>query len=313
MKEFQIDAGNASQRLDKYLKRILPEASPSFLYKMLRKKNITLNNKKADGKELLVTGDLIKIFFADETFDKFTGKKSTNSYLDAYQALNGISVIYEDTHVLLVNKPAGILSQKAKEEDISINEWLIGYLFHTNAITEESFQHFKPSILNRLDRNTSGIVLCGKTLIGSREISRMLKERTLEKYYLTYVEGKLTGQDTLFAFHKKDTKNNQAEIYLPNEQELKNGKDGYQKIITKYRSLSYQNNISQLEIELVTGKTHQIRAHLSALGYPIVGDKKYGSKIPKKNGQLLHCYRIVFPKIDGELSHLSEKEFICEG
>lgn len=319
MKEIQIDAGNASQRFDKFLKRILPEATPSFIYKMLRKKNITLNNSKADGKEILNNGDIVKIFFADETFDKFSGKHgltqnrdSMNEYVQAYQSIKNISIIYEDDDVLLINKPSGILSQKAKDNDVSLNEWFIGYLFNSGCITEESFQHFKPSVLNRLDRNTSGIILCGKTLIGSRVISQMLKDRTLEKYYITYVEGCLVGENTLIAFHKKDTKNNQAEIIIA-ENEAVAVPEGYKKIITKYKLLSHSDNISKLEIELITGKTHQIRAHLSAIGYPIVGDKKYGSKIYRKDGQLLHCYRIVFPRIEGELSRLSEKEFICEG
>jgi len=341
MKELTITTHDASQRMDKYLKRVFPEMGTSFLYKMLRKKNITLNGKKATGSELIYAGDLIQCFFSDETFDKFAGNhaalaieqgndssqisscnsvKSAKShynieeYLTAYDTLKNIQVIYEDEHILLLDKPAGILSQKAKPEDMSLNEWMIGYLLCKKAVTEESIKHFKPSVCNRLDRNTSGLVICGKTLLGSREMSRMLKDRSLQKYYHTYVHGKLEGKKVLEGYHYKDKNANQAKILFskPNQ-----NMEQYDSIITAYRTLETKNDYSYLEIELITGKTHQIRAHLAAYGHPIAGDKKYGNKktLTIKNypkHQLLHAYRIVFPVLEGELSHLSNREFICE-
>jgi 23S rRNA pseudouridine955/2504/2580 synthase len=228
--------------------------------------------------------------------------------------LKGIQVIYEDEHILLLDKPAGILSQKAKPEDMSLNEWMIGYLLHSKVITDESLRHFKPSVCNRLDRNTSGLVICGKTLLGSREMSRMLKDRSLQKYYHTYVHGKLDGEKVLEGYHYKDKNVNQAKILF--DKPTKNIEQ-YDSIITSYRSLEVKKEYSYLEIELITGKTHQIRAHLAAYGHPLVGDKKYGNQraanhknYPKY--QLLHAYRVVFPTLDGELKHLSNKEFICE-
>ena len=338
MKELQVTSQDAKQRLDKYLKRMFPEMGTSFLYKMLRKKNITLNGKKATGSEQVLAGDLIQCFFSDETFDKFAGMiqsgtadnktkaGSTNTkkkvcglnscfeYKKAYKELNGISVIYEDEHILLLDKPAGVLSQKAKLDDLSLNEWMIGYLLNESAISEESLRRFKPSICNRLDRNTSGLVICGKSLLGSREMSRILKDRSLQKYYRTYVHGKMEGTETLTAYHKKDTKNNQAEIcFNVSESEKK----VYDAIVTSYRCIETKENYSYLEIELITGKTHQIRAHLSAYGHPIVGDGKYGNKHNKMEKfypqyQLLHAYRIVFPVLEGDLAYLSNKEFVCE-
>lgn len=334
MKELTISSHEASQRMDKYLKRIFPEMGTSFLYKMLRKKNITLNGKKATGSELVQTGDRIQCFFSDETFDKFAGnnalseskqasdgeltcakkQNNTTEYQNAYDTLKGIQVIYEDEHILLLDKPAGILSQKAKPEDMSLNEWMIGYLLHSKVITDESLRHFKPSVCNRLDRNTSGLVICGKTLLGSREMSRMLKDRSLQKYYHTYVHGKLDGEKVLEGYHYKDKNVNQAKILF--DKPTKNIEQ-YDSIITSYRSLEVKKEYSYLEIELITGKTHQIRAHLAAYGHPLVGDKKYGNQratnhknYPKY--QLLHAYRVVFPTLDGELKHLSNKEFICE-
>ena len=338
MKELTITTHDASQRMDKYLKRVFPEMGTSFLYKMLRKKNITLNGKKATGSELVQAGDLIQCFFSDETFDKFAGNDAAlaveqgnpnspitlsnatktqsiiKEYLTAYDTLKNIQIIYEDEHILLLDKPAGVLSQKAKSEDMSINEWMIGYLLSKKAVTEESIKHFKPSVCNRLDRNTSGLVICGKTLLGSREMSRMLKDRSLQKYYHTYVHGKLEGKKVLEGYHYKDKNANQAKILFNKPTQ---GIEQYDTIITAYRSLEAKKNYSYLEIELITGKTHQIRAHLAAYGHPIAGDKKYGNKktLTIKNypkHQLLHAYRIVFPVLEGELSHLSNREFICE-
>ena len=353
MKELQVTSQDAKQRLDKYLKRMFPEMGTSFLYKMLRKKNITLNGKKATGSEQVLSGDLIQCFFSDETFDKFAGltsagagynavddnnlgdkkrlagKDSCLEYKKAYEELKGISVIYEDEHILLLDKPAGILSQKAKPDDLSLNEWMIGYLLDCEAVTEDSLRRFKPSVCNRLDRNTSGLVICGKTLLGSREMSRIIKNRSLQKYYRTYVQGKMEGAETLTAYHKKDMKKNQAEI-LFNVSE--SDKKTYDEIMTAYRSIEAKDKYSYLEIELITGKTHQIRAHLSVYGHPIVGDSKYANKqqktvkidfakmeavSPISEGaypkyQLLHAYRIVFPALDGDLAYLSDKEFLCE-
>lgn len=335
MKELTVTSQDAKQRLDKYLKRVFPEMGTSFMYKMLRKKNITLNKKKATGSEQVQTGDLIQCFFSDETFDKFAGnigpvdltarsqagssdknirdvKNVDAEYKKAYDTLCSIRVIYEDDHILLLDKPAGVLSQKAKAEDLSLNEWMIGYLLNEGTISADSLKRFKPSVCNRLDRNTSGLVICGKTLTGSREMSRILKDRSLQKYYRTYVHGRLDGEKTLIAYHRKDSKNNQAAIsFEVSESEKKE----YDEIITAYRSIETKKEYSYLEIELITGKTHQIRAHLATYGHPIVGDGKYGGKsnvadCPKY--QLLHAYRIVFPELEGDLAYLSNKEFVCE-
>ena len=323
MKEIRITSQDTSQRFDKYLKRLLPEMGTSFMYKMLRKKNITLNNAKATGSELIQAGDIVKCFFSDETFDKFSGKSITgsnnevtditNEYMTAFHTLDGITVLYEDEHILLLDKPAGILSQKATPDDISLNEWMIGYLLDSGFISEESLRHFKPSVCNRLDRNTSGLVICGKTLLGSREMTRIIKDRSLRKYYRTYVHGHLEGEKVLHGYHNKNTKNNQATVLFS---EPKSNINDYDRITTAYRSLEAKEKYSYLEIELITGKTHQIRAHLSAYGHSIVGDRKYGKSMedlskfyPKY--QLLHAYRIVFPVLSGELEYLSNKEFIC--
>ena len=323
MKEIIINKNDSNQRLDKFLKRYLINASTSFLYKMLRKKNIVLNDKKANGNELLNENDSIKLYFSEETLLKFStvnaaeALQAANDYLDAYKQFPNIAIIYENEHIILLNKPAGILTQKAEPKDKSLNEWLIGYLLSNNQVTDESLVHFKPSVLNRLDRNTSGLVLCGKTLYGSQTISQLIKERTIHKYYRLFVAGGMQGSGTLLGYLKKDVENNIVKIY--NEIPEAENKQKYNVIETRYQVISSSSFCSYLEVELVTGKTHQIRAHFANMGHPLLGDYKYGSKEYNQKVkafgitcQMLHAYRLVFPSMDEPLQDLSEREFICE-
>ncbi len=325
MQQFIIEANQSGQRLDKFLHKYLPNATTSFLYKMLRKKNITLNGKKAEGKELLAIGDEIHFFFSDETFEKFSGTAPvsqssyknkaydtsfTEEYKRAYLQLSKeiIAILYEDDDVLILNKPAGILTQKAEAGDISLNEWMIGYLLHTGKIKPEELKLFKPSVCNRLDRNTSGIVLCGISLKGSQVLSELIRTRELRKFYRTICRGALTEKVTLTGTLIKDSKTNKVSIQS-------SGSD----IQTAYEPIAnLKHNTSYIEVELITGKTHQIRAHLASIGHPLMGDGKYGmeafNKQAQKNyglkHQLLHAYRVEFPQLTS-LTNLSQKVFIA--
>ena len=295
MKEYTITHNEAGQRLDKYIAKILSLAPMSFHYKMLRKKNITLNNKRADGKEKLSEGDVVKFFLSDETFDKFCKKqtvskkaelKPTPSFADS-----GLIILYEDDDIIALDKPVGMLSQKARATDISVNDYLLSYLGRDKTFT--------PSICNRLDRNTSGIILCGKSMTGSRELSRMLKDRSLSKYYRCIVLGQL-AEDNLTGYIKKDEKTNKVTF---REHEFAGG----DRIETAWRPVRTLNvcgkECTELEVHLITGKTHQIRGHLAGIGHPILGDYKYGNRgindaCKKEFGfcsQLLHAYRVEFP------------------
>jgi len=153
MRQLVVHKNDENQRLDKYLKKYLKEAPGSFIYKMLRKKNIVLNDKKADGTEKLSAGDEIKLFFSEETLQKFTGETASMPTVQFPQ--KDLQILFEDEDVLILNKPAGELSQKAEANDVSMNEYALGYLQKTGVITEESLKVFKPSVCNRLDRNTS--------------------------------------------------------------------------------------------------------------------------------------------------------------
>ena len=296
----------SGQQLDNYLKKLLPQAGTGFLYKMLRKKNITLNGKKAEGSELLRKGDEVKFFFSEETFLKFTGSQEqaeikTKEYLKAYQKLKGIEVLYEDAHILVLNKPAGILSQKAAPEDSSLNEWMLGYLLQENPSLEKEISSFKPSVCNRLDINTSGIVLCGKSLPGLQYLSQCIKERSVQKFYRTVCTGCLDKGERISGYLKKDEKQNQVQIM----EEKPDGEDASY-IETAYQPILSTNRYTLLEVELITGKTHQIRAHLANIGHPLIGDTKYGEQdcncyMQSTFGlrhQLLHAYRVVFPETE---------------
>lgn len=300
MREFQINSNEAGQRFDKYLKKLLVNAPNSFVYKMLRKKNITLNGKKADGTEKLADGDNVKLFLSDETFDKFSGRQNAANAFEHLKGLKPLPVVYEDEDVLIVNKPSGMLSQKAENDDVSANEHILSYLIEKGELTEEMMRTFKPSICNRLDRNTSGLLVAGKTLKGLQEMSQALKERTVQKYYRCIVKGEVHDSSYIKGWLSKDEKTNKVTIYGNKPQDMSD--DTFLPIETEYLPLQRKNGYTELEVHLITGRSHQIRAHLASIGHPIVGDVKYGDKKVNEyfrkevqvKSQMLHAYRMVF-------------------
>ena len=296
MKSFIIKENEADQRLDKYLRKLLPDAPGSFIYKMLRKKNIVLNQEKATGSEHLSVGDEVVCFLSDDTFEKFS--KSSGDTIEELKRVPvqpAFSVVYEDEDILVINKPAGMLSQKAKESDISANEHMIAYLLETKALTEADLHTFRPSICNRLDRNTSGILLAGKTLRGLQRLSAELKSRSMKKYYRCLVKGDLPKKQLLKGYLLKDERENAVSIF-------QNGAPNRKYIETEYNPVEQFGDYTLLEVHLITGRSHQIRAHLASIGHPVIGDPKYGElrqnrlfeKAAGINRQLLHAYRVRF-------------------
>lgn len=300
MKEIKISKNEENTTLIKVLIKHFPNATSSFLYKMIRKKNIVLNGKKCDGKEHLAAGDTISVFFSDDTFNKFSGNTDSGSVDREFDILSKLDtsefeVIYEDEDILAINKPVGMLSQKAEKTDISANELFLSYMIKNKLLSLEEYKVFKPSVANRLDRNTSGLLLFGKTMKGLHYLSNALKERTIDKYYVCLCEGVIKNKIKAEAYLIKDEKTNKVIV-----------KDSYFKgaksIITEYEPISDNGKYTRLRVHLITGKSHQIRAHLAFLGYPLLGDEKYGNyKLNKElktrydiNSQLLHAYEIDF-------------------
>ncbi len=311
MKEISVSRVEEGQRLDRFLGKCLPNASGGFLHKMLRKKNIKLNGKRAVGSETIQAGDRIQIFFSDETFEKFSFRpspsnpggrnkdKSHRRKLTREQVFlrSKVEILFKDDDIVILHKPAGMLSQKSVPEDDSLNDYLLDLCRDQGWLSQEAMEHFRPSVANRLDRNTSGIVLCGISTKGLQFLSRILKERDLSKYYLALVAGTVPRSCLIKGYLTKDEKKNKALFSeMPRE--------GSVPIETEYHVLKAGDHVTLLKIRLITGKSHQIRAHLAAEGYPILGDPKYGDKeINRKmkkeldiSYQMLHAYEIDFDK-----------------
>ena len=304
MQSLIVSKNEAGQRLDKLLSKYLNLAEKSFFYKMMRKKNITLNGRKCEGSEKLVEGDEIKLFLSDETIEKFSQVK-----LQKVKKVS-LNIIYEDDHILLVNKPAGMLSQKARESDESLVEYMIDYLVSNGQLSTEQLRSFRPSVCNRLDRNTSGLVVGGKSLAGLQLMSASFKDRSIHKYYQCVVKGQITDKQMITGYLTKSETSNQVTVH---KQEV----PGSAPIATEYEPVKWQEGYTLLKVTLITGRTHQIRAHLSSIGHPIVGDYKYGdSKVNEEakrlyhiQSQLLHSYQVTFPKLPEPLAYLSGRTF----
>ncbi len=372
MQSVIIGKNQAGQRLDKFLHKCLPLAGNGFLYKMLRKKNITLNGKKAEGGEILAPGDQVRFFLSDETFCRFSGNISREmpaegsggmpqrgsgerpgagevpgetepkyvpdgkgrtgldgkhpeipgripdktrsgknvpdraEYERAFRILQGITVLYEDEDCVIVDKPSGILSQKAAPGDVSLNEWLIGYLLLQDPSLEKDLPTFRPSVCNRIDRNTSGIVLCGRSLPGLQYLNAGIRERRIRKFYRTICVGAVREAGEIEGCLTKSGTRNRVSISRSSGQfgAAAPGGGKASPIRTAYRPIFATDDFTLLEVELITGKSHQVRAHLADIGHPVIGDAKYGQEsvnriLRKEYGlstQLLHACRVTFPE-----------------
>lgn len=304
MKEIVIREEQAGQRLDKFLRRYLPGAGSGFLYRMMRKKNIVLNGKKASGRELLRNGDSVRIYFSDETYRHFRGTADGDRAEDG-PVLDSSMILYEDEHLIAVDKPPGLLSQKSRPEDVSLVEYLQGYL------KDSGGGLFTAGVANRLDRNTSGIVLAGKDNASARELAEAIRRRTIRKFYCAACMGLITRAARANGYLVKDHRTNTVRI-LPDRPE---GERAY-RIETAYRPLAvyeFPECVTLIEVELITGRTHQIRAHLASCGHPLIGDPRYGAlrqnRFFERNfhlrRQFLHAARMEFPKMDGILKNES--------
>lgn len=310
MKELIIDENESDQRLDRYIRKYLNKANLGFIYKQIRKKNIVVNDKKVSEKYMLKNGDVVKIYFSDETIDKFREvekPKISNVKLN---------IIYEDDNIIIMDKPSGLLSHSANGDyrEENLVDGMISYLIEKGDYIPRKNPTFTPSIANRLDRNTSGIVIGAKNYNTIQELNEAQRKGFIKKYYYTVVKGNIHGEIIEYAnIEKVEDKENLVSV-------TEESADDKKSIVTGYKSIIPGEKYSLLEIDLITGRTHQIRAHLSYLNMPIVGDRKYGDKrvndfFKKKYGlknQLLHCHKVMLEGLAGDLEYLNEREFKIE-
>jgi len=294
--EIKITTADINRRLDKYLFMYFSNAPHSLVYKLLRKKRIKLNGNRAAGGELLADGDIIGMYLAKETIDNLRNKiticasadstshKAQNNEKKSTPKLKPSDIVYEDKNLLIINKPAGMPSHGGmKQKDAHLLARVIHYLRETGEYPHNAT--FTPALCNRLDVNTSGLVICGKNYQAVRAINTAFaNEGSIKKFYLAVVEGKLYGAKTLEAHYQKDTVSNIARI---------TNHSSDPQIITEYKSLAVSRGHTLVQINPITGRSHQIRVHLSSIGHPLLGDVKYGGKTDyKKQGQLLHCHKL---------------------
>lgn len=304
MKEFQIKKNDAGQRLDKFLSKAIKGLPTSLMYKYIRTKKIKVNRTRTEQKYVLQEGDIVQLFIKDEFFDS---PEKDNSALASITPK--LTIVYEDENIILCNKRPGVLVHEDDDgKDNTLIMHIKAYLYQKGEYDPENEQSFAPALCNRIDRNTGGIVIGAKNAEALRVMNEKIKNDEISKFYYCVVHGKMPKKaDTLTGFLLKDSDKNQVKIF---DKQVKGSKN----IITKYKVVSEKNGMSLLEIELVTGRTHQIRAHMSYIGHPLLGDGKYGiNKDDRAKGykyQALYAYRLRFDFDDdsGALGYLKGKE-----
>ncbi len=305
MRSLTIGKNDADQRLDKFLTKNLPNLPQSLLYKYIRKKRIKVNGKRAEISTRLQEGDVLDLYINDEFFEP------AEPVYDFLHAGTALSVLYEDEHLLVLDKPVGLLSHPDDREYI---DTLIGrvkrYLYEKGEYDPASEQSFTPALVNRIDRNTGGIVLAAKTAEALRILNQKMKDREIHKFYLCAVHGTPDPEEgTLKGYLWKDEKKNMVRVFS-------DPRPGAKTIETKYRVLRSEQGMSLVEVELLTGRTHQIRAHFASIGCPLVGDGKYGNNQDNRRRggrrkQFLCSYKTTFDFTSdaGALEHLNGKTF----
>ncbi|MCK4260014.1 MAG: RluA family pseudouridine synthase [Halanaerobiales bacterium] len=302
MQEIRIGENEAAQRIDRFVKKYLSKAPLGLIFKYLRTKKIRVNGKKVKQNYRLKVGDMVQFNKTIELEDLVRApiKKDLTKYEQQF------GIIYEDEHLLVVDKPSGLLVHSNRPgEQNTLNRQVLSYLIKNGIYNPEKEKTFVPGPSNRLDRNTSGLVLFGKDYPTQQTLNEMIKNHYVNKYYLALVYGELKQNRELKGYLTKDKSSNVVMI-------SKNKTEESLPIHTRYRILEALNGFTLLEVELITGRSHQIRAHLSTIGHPIIGDPKYGNdrinQEAKRNWnlhrQFLHAYCLTFTKAKKPLDQL---------
>ena len=307
MKSFEIKANDAGQRLDKFIRKGMPNLPQSLMYKYIRKKRIKVNNKRAEISTVLQVGDVVDMYINDEFFVK------PETRYDFTGAPSKLDILYEDKNIMLLDKKAGLLCHPDDREYVdTLITRIKKYLYEKGEYKPDEENSFTPALVNRIDRNTGGIVIAAKNAESLRIMNAQMKQRTnLKKFYLCVCHGIMERDSGLLeGYLLKDEEKNTVKI-------LKHPCDGAKEIRTKYKVLGrdYDKQLSLVEVELMTGRTHQIRAHFASIGHPLLGDGKYGTnKLNKDFGyrkQCLYSHKLVlmFDESAGILSYLHSREF----
>lgn len=300
MKSITISSNDAGQRVDRLILKTFDSLPKSLMFKEIRKKNIKVNKKRCTPEQVLREGDILELYLKDEVLH------IKEKHYDFLKASTELDIIYEDENIILLNKKVGILCHPDGKDYIdNLVARLKRYLFEKGEWNPNS-SAFTPSLANRIDRNTGGIVIGAKNAQALKIINDKIKSREIEKYYLTVVHGKMPKKsEVLTAYLTKNEKKNMVTV-------TDNQINGSKQIITQYTVLDYKEDASLLEVKLLTGRTHQIRAHLAHIGHPLYGDGKYG--IDKgRYRQALYSYKLKFSfKDENALSYLNGKIFQAE-
>ena len=305
MRILTIGKNDAGQRLDKFLSKAVKGLPTSLMYKFIRTKKIKVNRKRTEQKYVLAEGDEVELFIRDEFFDS---PEKDNGALS--RITPKLDIVYEDENIMLLNKRPGVLVHEDTEgAENTLIMHVKAYLYQNGEYDPESEQSFAPALCNRIDRNTGGIVVAAKNAEALRVMNEKIKNNEISKFYLCAVHGAPNPPASeLHGYLRKNAEKNIVEV---RDEYFKNSKE----IITRYKTLAKKDRISLLEVELVTGRTHQIRAHMAHVGCPLLGDGKYGiNREERQRGykfQALYAYRLAFDKTDSEnlLSYLEGSEY----
>lgn len=300
MKEFYIGENDADQRVDKFIQKTMKTMPKSLMYKYIRNKKIKVNRKRCEISQRLALGDTMQCYIAEEFYE-------TQSMRQFLQVPSTLDIVYEDEHILLINKPKGLRAHSdTSEVQDNLADRLLHYLYESQEYDPAHEQSFTPALCHRIDRNTQGLVIAAKTAAALRCMNEKIAGREVEKKYLCIIQGSLRKQqDHIVLYHRKKEQDNIAEV-------IEHKQEGYARMETSYRVLQDKGSYSLVEVELHSGKSHQIRALMSWLGHPLLGDVKYGAdKTAQKQYQALCAYYVAFHFHDGDccLQYLNGKTF----